>query len=158
MLARLFPKQFDNQYRGYLAALVLFAPIVLIKLAIGINTTGLNPWVPTERVITGADGIPLETFSPAAQEIVVKLFAYWGLSQVVFCGLCLLALVRYRALVPLLYLMLLADQLGRKGLALLHTAEAAGNVGTPIGSAINLGLLAALLIGFILSLQDRSEA
>jgi hypothetical protein len=158
MLARIFPKQFDNQYRGYLAALILFVPIVLLKLTIGINTTGLNPWVPVQRVITGADGIPLDTFSPAAQEIVVRLFASWGLTQVLLCGLCLLALVRYRALVPLLYLMLLADQLGRKGLALLHTTEAVASVGTPIGSAINLGLLAALLIGFVLSIQDKTQA
>ncbi len=155
MLARLFPKQFDNEYRGYVAALILFAPIVLMKLAIGINTTGLNPWVPVQRVITGADGIPLDTFSPAAQEIVVRLFAYWGLTQVLLSALCLLALVRYRALVPLMYLVLLADQLGRKGLALLHTTEAVTSVGTPIGSAINLGLLTALLIGFVLSLADR---
>jgi hypothetical protein len=158
MLARLFPTQFDNQFRGYLAALILFAPIVLMKLAIGINTMGVNPWVPTRRVITGADGIPLDTFSPAAQELVVHLFAYWGLTQFLLCALCLLALVRYRALVPLMYLMLLADQLGRKGLALLHPTEAAASAGTPIGFTINLALLAALVIGFVLSIQDKTKA
>jgi hypothetical protein len=159
MLARLFPKQIDNDYRGYLLALILFVPVVLLKLTIGVNTMGVNPWVSSRRVITGADGIPLDTFSPAAQEIVVLLFAYWGLAQVLLCVLCLLALVRYRALVPLMYLLLLADQLGRKALTQLHTVEpTAASAGSNIGFFINLGLLAALLIGFALSIQDKSRA
>jgi hypothetical protein len=57
-----------------------------------------------------------------------------------------------------MYLMLLADQLGRKGLALLHPTEAAASAGTPIGFTINLALLAALVIGFVLSIQDKTKA
>lgn len=154
MLNRLFPAQIDNRYRGYLSALVLFVPVVLLKLVIAFNTMNLNPWISSRRVIKSADGIPLDSYSTQAQETVVMLFADWGLAQLLFCALCILALARYRAMVPVLYLLLLIDQIGRKALANMHAIERASS-SSDAGALINLALLATLLIGFALSLQDR---
>jgi hypothetical protein len=38
MLNRIFPKAFDNVFRGHWLGLWLFVPVVLLKLIIGVNS------------------------------------------------------------------------------------------------------------------------
>jgi len=63
-----------------------------------------------------------------------------------------MALIRYRAMIPFIYLLLLALQLGSKALLLLHPAIRSIGHNTAAGSAVILGLIAMLLTGFVLSL------
>ena len=58
---------------------------------------------------SSADGIPLHTFTPAGAQAVVSLFAIWGLAQLIICLLCILALVRYRSIIPFMFVLLLLD-------------------------------------------------
>ena len=78
MLARLFPKQFDNDYRGLWLAIWLFVPIVVVRAIQGAESI-----VNTRNVITGADGIPLDSFNAAAAQTVVSMFALLGLQLLV---------------------------------------------------------------------------
>ena len=107
MLARIFPNQFDNTYRGHWLGLWLLAPVLLARLAIGLNST-LN----TRTVAESADGIPLDTFGAAAANTVVSLFALSGFSFILLSLLGILVILRYRAMIPLMYLLLLIQQLG----------------------------------------------
>ena len=109
MLSKLFPPSMDNRYRGRKAAIWLLGFIVLIKGAMGVNCI-FNGYA----VATTADGIPLETFTPDGAGAVVSFLAFWGWSLLLFCLLGVLALLRYRAMVPLVFLLLLLEQLGRK--------------------------------------------
>jgi hypothetical protein len=158
MLSRIFPRQFDNDYRGNRLAIWLLVPILLMRLVMGTNSIVL-----TRLVASSADGIPLGSFSPAGQETVLFLFAVQGLCMVLIVLLGILALVRYRAMIPLIYLMLLAVQLGSKALLLLHPVARTAEYGaSPLGFYINLGLLAAAALGFVLSLlggaRERAPA
>lgn len=156
MLGRLFPKKIDNDYRGARLAIWLLAPIVLLKLTIGFNIAGFNPFVSTEQVLIGADGIPLDSFGAEAAKNVVFMARSWGLVMVIFCFVAVLALIRYRAMIPLVYLMFAAEQIGRKAISATQfaaDADAAG--GLSIGAMINWGFTAALVLGFILSLTVR---
>ena len=65
-----------------------------------------------------------------------------------------LALVRYRAMIPLLYILFLAEMLARRLMILAQPLAREGP--PPIGFYINLGLLAALALGLLLSLR-RSD-
>ena len=65
-------------------------------------------------VASSADGIPLDTFTAAGAQTVVSLFAILGLSQLLICLIGILVLVRYRALVPLLFSLLLLEYGGRR--------------------------------------------
>src|SRR5690349_8347545 len=121
MLDRIFPKQFDNIFRGHWLGLWLLAPVLLARLAIGVNST-LN----TRTVAESADGIPLDTFSAAAANTVVSLFALSGFSFILLSLLGILVMLRYRAMIPLMYLLLLIQQLGNRGLLLLHPIARSG--------------------------------
>src|SRR5206468_3350683 len=121
MLQRLFPAQLDNTYRGSRIAIWLLVPIVLAKLAIGGNVM-----IQTRMVATNADGIPLDSYNAAGAQAVLAFFALWGLGQAILALLGVLALIRYRSMIPLIYLVLLIEQLGRKALFLAKPIAHAG--------------------------------
>ena len=84
----------------------------------------------------------------------MALFAIWGLSQLVFSVFGVLALTRYRAMVPLMYVLLLLEHLARKGILLVKPIATTGR---PPGLYINLVLLALMIVGLVLSLRTRAE-
>lgn len=149
MLERILPPRIDNDDRGLRAAIWLYAPVLLMKTAIALGTifNGRN-------AAQGADGVPLASLGAAA-DTVVALYALWGLGQLVICGFGWLALVRYRALLPLMLVALLFEQLARKAILAALPIPSAG--GTP-GFFINLALAAALAVGLALSLRRRRDA
>ncbi len=151
MLARIFPKQIDNNYRGHWLAIWLMVPIVLLRLIIGFNSM-----VFTRMVATGADGIPLDSFGTASAQTVVALFALLGLNGLLLSLLGVVVLIRYRAMIPLFYLLLLLQQLGGRALQLFHTVATSGVSSAQSGSALVLGILAVTVIGFGLSLFGKS--
>jgi hypothetical protein len=91
MLNEFLPQRADNAYRGSRIALWLFGAVVLLKLVIGVNSM-LNGY----SVATSADGIPLDTYTPAGAQVVVSLFASLGLAHVAICLVCVVVLIRYR--------------------------------------------------------------
>lgn len=147
MLNRIFPKVFDNVYRGHWLGLWLFVPIVLLKLVIGTNSI-----ISAREVAESADGIPLATFNAAGAEAVVGLFVLLGLFQLLLGLLGTVALIRYRAMIPFLYLVMLFQMLGNRALSLLHPIAESSTSGTPPGFYVSLGILAATVAGLVLSL------
>jgi hypothetical protein len=154
MLNRLFPRQIDNTYEGHVLAIWLLAPIVVLKMMMGFNVSGLNPWVSSRFVLTSADAIPVDTYAPEVASVVVFMFQSWGLALLVLASLGALALLRYRAMLPLMYLALAIEQIGRKAISLVSPiirAEAASGISFAV--VINWALSAALVLGFMLSLM-----
>jgi hypothetical protein len=146
---RLLPQRVDNRYRGYKLALWLFALVVVMKVAMSLNSIFNG-----HMVASSADGIPLDTFPPAAAQTVVSLFAIWGLAHLMICLLCILVLARYRSMVPLMFALLLLEHLSRK-LVLLFLPIV--RTGTPPGFFVNLALLALMVVGLALSLRSHDS-
>lgn len=155
MLSRLFPRVLDNDYRGHRAALWLLVPVVLLKAVMGFNCAGLNPFVDNRDIMQGVDGIPLATFPPQAADMLVFMFAAWGLGLLLLSLVGVVALVRYRAMIPMVYLLLGAEQLGRQFMGSTNPIErlASGNFSAAL--LINLALSTILVVGFVLSLWPR---
>ena len=122
---------------------------MLLKLGVGLGTVFNG-----RQAAGSADGIPLDSYTPAAADALVTLFAVWGLAQLVICLLCVLALIRYRAMIPLLFSLLLVEHLGRR--LVLYLLPIARN-GTPPGFVINLVLSIVLIVGLVLSLRSRDN-
>jgi hypothetical protein len=153
MMSRILPKQIDNAYRGYRLAIWLFVPIVLVNMIMGANTM-----IHTRDVIQGADRIPLDSYGATPARIIVNCFKSWGLGHFLLASLGCLALLRYRAMVPLMYLVLTLENGARKALQHSNPLHITTSSGAPmIGARINLALLTALLIGLVLSLVGRRE-
>jgi hypothetical protein len=148
MLGRIFPRQFDNaSYRGHRLGVWLFIPILVVELGIGTNSI-----INTRFVAASADGIPLDSYDAAGAEAVISLFALLGLSRVLLGLTGVMALIRYRAMLPFMYLLLLALQFGTKALVFLHPIASSSPSGGGTGSVVVLGLITLMVVGFGLSL------
>lgn len=147
MLARLFPKTITNHFPGQRIALWLFIPLTAVTL-----------WR-SQHHIFAADGgaqsiatIPLDSYSEAGANTVITIFALWGLSQLVIGLLGLIALIRYRALIPLLYLFFILEYAVRIGIGHFKPIELAG---TAPGAVVNIPFVVVGSILLILSLIPR---
>jgi hypothetical protein len=145
LLSRLLPEQADNRFGGLRPALWLLGLLIFVKLAMSLNSI-LN----TARIAGGADGIPLASFGPAAARQVLLMFALLALCQLVLALIALVVLVRYRALVPFIYLVLLGEHLARRAIARGYAGPGAAM--TDVAFYVNYGLLTLLALGLVLSL------
>lgn len=145
LLKRLLPGRMDNDFDGHRAALWLLGLFIALKLAMSVNSI-LN----TASVAAGADGLPLDSFGPAAARAVLMLFALVALGQLTLAVIALIALLRYRAMVPLMYLVLLGEQLARRFIVQGYAVERTEAIA--VGWYVNLGLLVLLTLGLVLSL------
>ena len=148
-LNQIFPQRIDNTYRGHPLALWLFMPVVVMKTGIALGTIFNG-----RGAAQGADGIPLDRFGASGAEAVVALFAIWGLSQLVFSVLGVLALTRYRGMIPFMFVLLLIEHLARRWILLVKPIA---RTGTPPGIYINLVLLVLMIVGLALSLRSRAD-
>ena len=62
--------------------------------------------------------VPLDQFSAEGAAAVITSFALWGLSQLLLSVVMVLVAVRYRGLIPAMYLLILMEYLGRVGIGL----------------------------------------
>src|SRR5215212_5498389 len=106
MFNSLLPRHIDKTYRGHKAALWLFGLVVGVRtlqsLAVIFNgySTAIN-----------ADGIPLDTYPPAAAQAAAALFAQASLWRLTLCSVCAIVLARYRSAVPLMFAVLILNYL-----------------------------------------------
>lgn len=149
MLNRLLPPTIDNTYRGHRLAIWVLALLVLLKTIMSLNSI-FNGY----DVASSADGIPLDTYPPAAARTIVTLFALLGLGHFVLCALGVLVLVRYRSMIPFLFALLLLEHLSRR--LILYVIPIV-RVGRPPGFAVNVILLVLMIVGLVLSLRRGAE-
>jgi hypothetical protein len=149
MLNQVFPQRFDNNYRGHKLALWLFALLALMKLGMSLSAIfdGYN-------MARSADGIPINTFTSGGAEAVVSITALLGLSHFLLASLGVLALIRYRAMIPLMYVLFLVEYFAKKWILLVYPIV---RTGTSPSTYVNLVLIALLIAGLVLSLRTRSS-
>ena len=149
MWKRIFPETFDNRYGGQRLALWLLYPITFVNLAIA-----LGGIFSKDGGAQSADGIPLDTFGNGGAEAVIRVVAILGLASLSLGVFYVLALVRYRSMIPLIYVLQVADYLGRRGIAemkpYLHIAATGA-------SYFNWGLFVLSVTGLVLSLVERTS-
>ena len=158
MLNRIFPKQADNSYRGHWLGILLLAVVAFMK-----GSQGVVSVFDTRNAVTTADGIPLDSYGAAAGETVIALTALGGFGLLVIALLGVVVLIRYRAMIPFMFLVQLIVQLGGRVLLevnpIARSAETSmGFAGHPVGFWLNLAILAVTLVGFVLSVQNKSSS
>lgn len=147
MFDKLLPPRIDNTYRGYKIALWLFGLVVgvMIIQSVAVIFNGYS-------TVVNADGIPLDTYPPAAAQTIVALFALRSLLRLIISLMGVLVLVRYRSAIPFMFgvllLNFLATQLILQFIPIVRT-------GRPPGPIVNLIMFALMIIGLVLSLRSR---
>lgn len=127
----IFPKTIDNEFRGYKIALYLFYVLTAVTL-----------WR-SQHHLFAADGgaqsiatIPLDTFSISGSQAVIGAFSLWGLAQLIIGFIYLIASLRYRAIIPFLYLLTTFEYLIRA--TYIPLFKPVPTAGTAPGAVINI--------------------
>jgi hypothetical protein len=148
MFDLLLPRRLDNAYRGSRVAVWLLALVLAVKIL-----QMLVSIFDAHDTAVAADGLPLDAFAPVAAQTALSLFALLGRARLmVFLGGVLVTL-RYRSAVPLMFLVLLLDDLTVR---LTLRVAPLPRTGTPPGFIVNLVLLALMVVGLALSLRGRA--
>lgn len=150
MLRLLFPRVIDNQFRSQWIGYWLLAPILFVKLGVAAAS------ILTPGQANRADAIDASTYSASALREAMTTTALLGLLHLAIGLFCLLAMVRYRAMVPLVYLWLILEFLGRRVVLEVYPIDRVS--GPASGSVVNLVLISGLALGFGLSLWRRRDA
>lgn len=150
IFTRLLPPVADNDYRAARVALWIFGFVLLVKYAMGLNSlfNGYN-------VLTEADGLPLAAYSSPAVQTITSIFALRALSQVIICVIGSVVIIRYRALVPLMFVLFLLEHLSRK--LIFQFLPIPKPSAAPPAVTVNSILLIAIIVGALLSLWVRQR-
>lgn len=150
---KLFPKIIDNNYQGSKIAIIIFFVVNIIKFLMGLNISGLNPFIDNVHILKEVDKIPLDDFPQKASQLIIDSSASWALLLLIMSILGFLILIRYRAMLPIMFLTYLLEQIGRQ---FLNYSEKFKNSDfvfeLSMANMINFGLSFMLLLGLILSI------
>jgi hypothetical protein len=141
------PRQITDAYDGQRIALWFFVVLTVLTVARSVVHM-VAPDGGAQSIAT----IPLDSFTDNGAAATVHLFALWGLSQFIVGLLYVLALVRYRSLVPLFYLLAIVEYSARLVFTFAKPMELAG---TAPGGVGNYVLIPLLLVLFVLSIVPR---
>ena len=96
--------------------------------------------------------IPLAAFTTNGAAAVTHVFALWGIAQLIVGLIYIVAAVRWRSLIPLLYLLAAVEYLLRLLVAWIKPVE---TVGTAPGAMGNYLLPPILVVLLVLSMWRR---
>lgn len=149
-LKLLLPDQFDNTFKGHKLSLWFFYLISLITL-----------WRSQHHLFAPDGGaqsiatIPLDAYSSGASSTIVGIFALWGLSQLIVGLIYVLASIRFRSMIPVLYLLAIFEYLVRA--AYIGTYKPVETLGDAPGALANIPLIIVFSIMFVLSLWNQNR-
>jgi len=143
MFSSLLPQLVDNTYHGRKLALWLFAVVVAVKIL-----QCLLVMFKGSYVLRGADGIPLDSYTPAGAQTVVSVWALASLNRLLICLLCVLVLVRYRSLITFMYSLLALQYVAGEAISRFIPIV---RTGTPPAPTVNFVLFVLTIAGLALS-------
>ncbi len=137
MLERILPEQITNEFPGYKFSAYAF----LVLTTIAVARSLAHMFLPDG----GAESIATIDLSVAGADTIISIFAQWGLSQLLMAGFYIVVFFRYKSLIPLMYVIVIAEYVGRIGMGLLKPLETVGTAPGAIGNFIIIPLAIILL-------------
>lgn len=150
MLQKILPPTIDNNYKGNKIALWFFYLITAVTIV-----RSLIHMFKHDGGAQSIATIPLDTFTEGGAAVVILIFAYWGLSQLMFGIIQVIVAFRYKSLIPLMYLMLVLEWGARFLISLYKPIETVGQAPGGIG---NMVLPFVCLVMFFLSIKAQSKS
>jgi hypothetical protein len=145
----MFPRTIVNVYRGRIIALWLLGGV----LGVRIMQSALVLVTPATTV-ANVDGIPLGTYPAGAAQTIVAMYALYALTRLVISVIGVLVLLRYRELVPFMFMALLVNYLAVQVLVQWVPITRSGS---PPAAMVTRTLIASTIIGLALSLWQRGD-
>lgn len=146
----LLPQSLNNDYRGPLVVVVIFAVLTALTLA-----RSLIHIVAPDGGAQSIATIPLDGFTANGAAAVVHVFSLWGLSQLIIALVYVLSLIRYRSLIPLLYLLAALEYAVRLALTIVKPVQLEGRAPGGVGNYVLVPLLVVLFVVSLLPKRTR---
>ncbi|MCL1803069.1 MAG: hypothetical protein FWG30_05420 [Eubacteriaceae bacterium] len=147
-LSLVLPKTITNDYKGKKAALNFF----YFATAITIVRSLIHMLAPDGGAQSLAT-IPLDHYSHPAKATIIYLFGTWGLSQLIMGVFYLIVAVRYKSLVPLMYIFIAFEYFMR---IVIGRMKPIALTGTAPGAMGNLPFLMIAVLMFALSVSQTT--
>ena len=144
MLDRIFPRSIDNKFQGHVLALWLFTLLVCVKIIISLMHIFLH-----DGGAQSIAAIPLGSLMDNGSKTIVALFAHMGVAQLLLGVLCVIVMLKYRAMIPLMYSLMLIDYFAEDWIAAVKPIALTGVSGASMLAQV---LLIMTVFGFVLSL------
>ncbi|SDB50758.1 hypothetical protein SAMN03097699_1790 [Flavobacteriaceae bacterium MAR_2010_188] len=145
----ILPKTIDNSYQGKNIAKYLFYLLTVITVV----RSGIH--------MLSADGgaqsiatIPLDSYSEQASQSVILIFALWGLSQLIMGIFYVIVALRYKSLIPLMYVFIFMEYTMRVILGYIKPIVTEGTAPGSIGNYIMIPLAIVL---FLVSINKNKK-
>ena len=145
LISKILPQNANSNYTGSKITYWVFVLISIVSMV----RSCIHLFSPDG----GAGSIAGINLSQGGAESIIFAFGLWGLSQVIYACIQLLVAFRYKTLIPLMYIILIAETLGRM---LVGWAKPPVLLHTPPGGAANYIMLPLAIIMLILSLRNAS--
>ncbi len=136
----LFPAAITNEFPGQKIALYVFYLLTVMTLGRSIVHIAV-PDGGAQSIAT----IPLDTYTAGGTKAVIAIFAVWGLSQLLIGILYLISAIRYRSLIPALYLLTFVEYVGRFAISQFKSIETVDTAPGAVGN-IPLAILAVVML------------
>ena len=151
---KLFPSDLNNQYKGskfvHYGLYPIFAIYIFRSLVHFLAENSGLVGIATIREFPITDGLDPNN--------IIYLFAsLWGATQVSLTIILLILFIKYKNLIPLIYLICLLDQCFRLISGYLHPLHEDYYINTPPGVISNIPVLLYLIFMFYLSLRGNSK-
>lgn len=146
----LLPKIVDNQYRGVKLAQYAF----LLITAVTIVRSLIHVFAPDGGAQSIAT-IPLSAYSAEAAATVVLMFSLWGLSQLLMGLVYLGVYLKYKSLIPMMYVLLIVEYAMR---IVVGQMKPIVTTGTAPGSVGNWIMVPVCVVLLVLSLINPNRA
>lgn len=150
MINRILPPIVNDNYQGHKVALWFFYLIAAVTIV-----RSLIHMLKDDGGAQSIATIPLDTYTDAGAATVILIFSYWGLSQLMFGIIQIIVALKYKSLIPLMYLMLILEWGGRFLISLWKPIETTGQAPAGIGNMI---LPFVCLLMFFLSIKEKSKS
>jgi hypothetical protein len=138
MTLPLLPATINNNYKGYRFIEFTFVGIILVTF----TRSFIHIFAPDggAGIIAGVD------LTVEGSSNIVSVFSLWGLSQLIIAILFAIVYIRYKSLIPLCYLILFIEYLGRFLIGLWKPLTSTHIPPGAIGNYIMIPLTSLLLL------------
>jgi predicted neutral ceramidase superfamily lipid hydrolase len=145
---KIFPNQANNSFQGHKIAATVFLLITVVTIA-----RSCIHILARDGAAASIAGIDI---SVEGGSNIVSLFALWGLSQLLMGFVYLVVYSRYKSLIPLMYLLLIAEYSGRIIMGFIKPLQVSHIPPGAIGDYIMVPL-AILMLTLSLKRPDEKE-
>ena len=150
---KLLPTPVDNNFRGVKLSQYAF----LLITAVTIVRSLIHVFAPDGGAQSIAT-IPLDTYSEAAAAAVILIFSYWGLSQLLMGFVYLGVYIRYKSLIPAMYVLLIIEYAMRIVIGQMKPIVTTGTAPGSVGSWVMVPVCVVLLVFSLIRSKGTTNA